>query len=349
MTAWVVRGGVNGEHEQWNIDHGRITIAWSEIGDLAECGSRDDVRMLVEAEHPEDDAPYRIANYTGQLWAFRDSIEVGDLIVMPLKSNPGYIQFGRITGDYTYLATEPNKNRRHSRPVKWHSEPVAKTVIGEDLLLSLNALMTVFKPSKNDAANRLAAIAANGKDPGAPEGAGGAPPSSDSAEKDVTDPVAVPTLESIQDRVRAHVSENFREHELTRLVADILTVLGFQCEVSPPGPDGGVDIIAGTGPLGLDSPTVIVEVKSERTPVDVKVLRGLHSAMTQHKADQALLVAWGGITKPARKEFQRDRTSLRIWDADDLLAKLFETYERLPSHTRDRIPLRQAWVLDEDG
>lgn len=94
---------------------------------------------------------------------------------------------------------------------------------------------------------------------------------------------------------------------------------------------------------------MIVEVKSERTPVDVKVLRGLHSAMTQHKADHALLVAWGGVTKPARKEFQRDRTSLRIWDADDLLAKQFETHDRLPRHTRDRIPLRQAWVLDEDS
>ena len=71
--------------------------------------------------------------------------------------------------------------------------------------------------------------------------------------------------------------------------------------------------------------------------------------MTQHKADQALLVAWGGVTKPARKEFQRDRTSLRIWDADDLLEKLFETYDRLPRRTRDRIPLRRASVLDERG
>lgn len=159
MTAWVVRGGVNGEHEQWNIDHGCTTIAWSEIGDLTRSSSREDVRRLVEAEYAEDDAPYRIANYTGQLWAFRDSIGIGDLIVMPLKSNPGYIQFGHITGDYTYLASEPIKDRRHARTVTWNPEPVPKTVFGEDLLLSLNALMTVFKPSKNDAANRLAVIA----------------------------------------------------------------------------------------------------------------------------------------------------------------------------------------------
>lgn len=349
MTAWVVRGGVNGEHEQWNIDHGVATIGWSEIGDLGGCTSREAVRALVEAEYPDDEGPWRIRNYTGQLWAFRDSIEAGDLIVMPMKTRAGYVHFGRVTGEYTYASSEPNRERRHSRPVEWQPEPVPKTIFGEDLLLSLNALMTVFKPAKNDAANRLAVIAADGKDPGAPTSTDDTSPPADSEALDVTDPVSEPTLEAIQDRIRAHVSEHFREHELTHLVKDVLTVLGFQCEVSPPGPDGGVDIIAGTGPLGLNSPTVIVEVKSEPTPVDVKVLRGLHSAMTQHSADQALLVAWGGITKPARKEFHRDRTSLRIWDADALLEKLFETYDRLPARTRDRIPLRKAWVLDEES
>ncbi|MDL9935442.1 restriction endonuclease [Gordonia sp. ABSL1-1] len=37
---------------------------------------------------------------------------------------------------------------------------------------------------------------------------------------------------------------------------------GFRCDMSPPGPDGGIDISAGRGPLGLDSPTVLVQVKS---------------------------------------------------------------------------------------
>ena len=136
---------------------------------------------------------------------------------------------------------------------------------------------------------------------------------------------------------------------MTRLVADVLVALGYHCEVSPPGPDGGVDILAGRGPLGLDSPTLIVEVKSEPGAVDVKVVRGLHSAMTQHRADQGLLVAWGGVTSAAAREFLRDRTSFRVWDSEELLNRLFETYDQLPAATRARIPLKQAWVLDEDG
>ncbi|MCV7500889.1 restriction endonuclease, partial [Micrococcus luteus] len=102
-------------------------------------------------------------------------------------------------------------------------------------------------------------------------------------------------------------------------------------------------------PLGLDAPTLIVEVKSEPTPIGSRVLRGLHSAMTQHRADQALLVAWGGVTRPAELEFKRDRTTMRIWDADALLDQLFLTYDRLPASTRARIPLQQVWVLEDEG
>ncbi len=160
------------------------------------------------------------------------------------------------------------------------------------------------------------------------------------------DPELVPTVESIRDRVRTHLVENFSGHKMTHLVADILRALGFVCDVSPEGPDGGVDIIAGRGPLGLDSPTVIVEVKSEATPIDVKVFRGLHSAITQHRADQGLLVAWGGVKSSVMREFARDRTSLRIWDAEVLLDKLFETYDQLPAATKAALPLKQVWLLD---
>lgn len=143
--------------------------------------------------------------------------------------------------------------------------------------------------------------------------------------------------------------ENFAGHKLTGLNAEILTAKGFVCDVSPPGPDGGVDIVAGRGALGLDDPTVIVEVKSEPTSVGSSVLRGLHSAMTQYRASQGLLVAWGGTTKEARKEFSTQRTQIRVWGSEDVLDQLFATYEALNADTKAAIPLKQAWVLDEKG
>lgn len=349
--AWVIRAGSAGEHEEANLAGGFATISWN-VPDLTPATTREEIRTHVEQAYP-DDSPGRKANLTGQIWAFRDLIRPEDIVIMPSKFKPGYLYLGKCTGSYVYSAEEPDLQRRHKLPVEWLPEPISKSVIKDDLLYSLNAIMTVFNPSRNNAAQRVLALYRGGEDPGDTEFKVAVreadPTIAAEMQDEVMDPDPTPTLEAIRDRIRRHVVENFGAHKLTRLVADILEARGFHCEVSPPGPDGGVDILAGRGPLGLDSPTLIVEVKSESTPVDVKVVRGLHSAMTQHRADQGLLVAWGGATKPAMREFQRDRTSFRVWDAEQVLDQLFETYEQLPATTRARIPLTQAWVLEEEA
>lgn len=350
-NTWVVRAGRDGENEQANLDTGRATIGWG-VGDLAAAASREDVRAAMDTAYPED-SPGRLANYTGQVWAFRSQIKPGDIVLMPSKLRPGYIYLGKCAGPYAFDAAVPDAQRRHQIPVDWKDEPVSKSAIKDDLLYSLNAIMTVFNPSRNNAGQRVQALYDTGKDPGntksEPAAARPAQADPNPPSTEVIDPDPTPTLEAIRDRIRTHLVENFGDHKFTALVADILEALGFRCEVSPSGPDGGVDILAGRGPLGLDSPTLIVEVKSEPGPIDVKVVRGLHSAMTQYRADQGLLVAWGGVTGPAAREFRRDRTSFRIWDSEELLSRLFETYDLLPAGTRARIPLKQAWVLDEQG
>lgn len=350
MTAWVVRGGASGEDERFGLDNGVATVAWDEIGDLTGCHSREDVRAMVDEANPGDSAPKRAA-LTGQLWAFRRSIRPGDIVVMPLKTKPGYLAMGECSGEYFYDAEAPEGVVRHRLPVAWQETRVSKVGIKDDLLYSLNAIRTVFSPSRNNAEARLRELMRNGTDPGgatgAPSGAG-TPVVVEEGDEAVSDPSPAPTLDAIRDRIRGRLDEDFKAHKLTGLVADILEVMGFRCEVSEPGPDGGVDILAGMGPLGLDSPTLIVEVKSETGAVGAGVVRGLHSAMNQYAADQALLVALGGITKPAEREFAQLRTKLRVWDADALLDRLFETYDRLPAATRAKLPLKMAWVLDDE-
>ena len=57
-------------------------------------------------------------------------------------------------------------------------------------------------------------------------------------------------------------------YEMQDLVADLLKALGYHVEwVSPPGKDGGVDIIAHTDPLGTQVPRIKVQVKGgSQTP-----------------------------------------------------------------------------------
>jgi hypothetical protein len=94
------------------------------------------------------------------------------------------------------------------------------------------------------------------------------------------------------------------------------------------GPDYGVDILAGCGPLGLDSPTLVVELKSESTD-RVPILNQLKGALSTHGANQALLVAWGGLIKQAEELRRTQRLSIQVWTAEDLLDRLFNVYERL--------------------
>ena len=69
MTAWVVRGGRDGEAERWNLSRGRATVGWNEIGDLSDCRSREDVRALVDAALPEYMRP--------SVWSLIDDVVLG--------------------------------------------------------------------------------------------------------------------------------------------------------------------------------------------------------------------------------------------------------------------------------
>src|SRR5690606_21640112 len=64
------------------------------------------------------------------------------------------------------------------------------------------------------------------------------------------------------------ILSRFKGHDLTRLVEGILRAQGYTTWRSPPGADGGADILAGAGPLGFGSPRLVVEVKSEQSPID---------------------------------------------------------------------------------
>ena len=76
----------------------------------------------------------------------------------------------------------------------------------------------------------------------------------------------------------------------------ILTAEGFQCQQAPPGPDGGIDITAGRGPLGLDSPRLLVQVKSG-AQIGSPVVTQLHGVMTTHGAEQGLRLGSRGCRR----------------------------------------------------
>lgn len=360
MTVWMVRAGRSGEREQWALERGVTGAGFEEVADLTDAPTREQVQETVAAAYPQAKTT-TVRNLAAQMWALRDRMSAGDLLVMPLKLT-SHIAIGKITGNYEYRADETDPSRRHVRPVEWLVTDVPRSVVKQDLLYSLGAFSTICQISRNDAEARLNTIWKDGSDPGSrvriptsstrsPSSRSLTPTEPDAADEGVldTEQAGVDVARYAADRIMARTIETFAGHRLADLVAAVLETEGYRCQVMPEGPDKGVDIIAGKGLLGLESPKVVVQVKSEAGPVGAPIVQQLQGAKTMHQAEQGLLVAWGGVTKQAKDLLSTQRFAIRIWDSDTLLDEIKKHYRDLPDAIRAELPLTQVWTLAEEA
>jgi restriction system protein len=207
--------------------------------------------------------------------------------------------------------------------------------------------MSIFAPSKNDAVTRLERLLADGADPGAVSESSllSSTLTRSGEENAVDEPEQSAEYRATSTRQDREKDRGRRRwHALAALVTAILEADGYQCIQAPPGPDGGIDITAGRGPLGLDSPRVLVQVKSG-AQVGSPVVTQLHGVMSTHGAEQGLLVAWGGLTKPARDALKNQHLRVRVWESTDVMQAVLRTYDRLPETVRTPLPLRRVWML----
>lgn len=344
MRAWVVRAGRMGERESFALDHGVVVAGWQEVGDLSSVTSREDVRAILQRDLA-DLSEKVLVNHTGQLWAFSHTIENGDLMVLPCKTTSS-LAIGEVTGPYRYVAENP-PDARHTRPVDWKRVDIPRVGVGQDLLYSLGSALTVFQVKRNNGVARLSKLLETGRDPGAVAGSTTSP---DEDEDEITGQgdLSVDIAQIAADGIQAHMAERFAGHRLAALVDAILQAEGYTTRFSPPGPDGGIDVLAGSGPLGLDSPRIAVQVKSSDSPVDVMAVRDLQGAATTVNADTALLVAWAGLNKPARDHVKNLWFNLRVWTAQDVIDKATENYDALPAEIQADLPLKKVWTLALD-
>ena len=348
MTLWVVRSGKYGEREALALDNGLAVIGWDELPDLSKLASRDELRAALEAAYTGSPAK-TLSNWESQLWPFAHVMEKGDLVIMPLKTRSA-IAIGRVAGPYTLR--KDLGEARHTRPVEWIKE-VQRSAFAQDLLYSFGSFMTVCRVARNNAEQRVLAVLAGKADPMLSSSMAEVPQGQktrSSGNHDVLPEEATAIVDLAQvadDAIRLRIGSAFKGHKLSTLVGAILETHGYRVVVSPPGADGGVDIVAGKGALGFDEPRLVVQVKSQDAPVDVTVLRELQGVMKQYGAEQGLLVAWGGVTRALEKEARRLFFEIRIWDAGDIVHAVQQAYEALSDAVQAELPMKRIWVLAE--
>jgi len=338
MAIWLIRAGSHGEHEQKFIQDKRVYVTWD--GFDVNMSKFNDRSALLEKmlNYYPDAKPKAVSNWSSQLWPFANEMKKGDLIILPLKSQPS-IQIGEITGDYHFESAGPDPYF-HWRAVKWIAEAVPRANFGKDLLFTFGAFLTICRVRRNNAEQRIDAMRANGWKPETIVDASKATlPATDEGVED-TD------LEELaHDQIARLIAARFKGHGLTRLVEAVLQAQGYTTYRSPEGADGGADILAGAGPLGFGSPRLCVEVKSESSPIGRPTVDKLLGAVSKFGADEGLFVSWSGFKGNVQKELAASYFKVRLWTQKELLEQLFAYYDQLDEDLKAELPMKRIWMI----
>lgn len=341
MAMWLVRAGRDGEHEDHFIAAQCINLTWGErvaSTDLATAKDFEGIKRILAGFYANETAKW-ISHSAGQFWPFLLGMQVGDLVVMPRKRQAA-IAIAEVTGAYCF-AKEAPLEYRHMRPVRWLQTELPRTRFDQDLLHSFGAFMTICEIKRNDAEKRVRGMLGF--------------KTSDAAGVSMAD-VGSPTLPDTElsnerdlqreslDQIARLIERRFAGHRMAVLVEGILNAMGYQTYLSPPGPDGGVDILAGTAPMGFGSLRLCVQVKSGDTPVDRPTLDQLLGTMQNFSASQGLLVSWGGFKQSVGKVEAQQFFKVRLWDADALIEQILQHYELLPPSLKAELNLMRIWV-----
>jgi len=135
-------------------------------------------------------------------------------------------------------------------------------------------------------------------------------------------------------------------YEFQDLVAALLVAMGYHIsDIAQRGPDGGIDIIAYTDPLGTKQPRIIVQVKHRPdysvASEDIQKLSGT----LKRNTDVGIFVTSGQFSKPAIKEARNSREHIELIDFNRLISLWIEYYEKMTDEQKNILPLQPIHFL----
>jgi len=334
MKIWTVRAGRYGEQEQTCLDEGLVTIGWNDLPDLRKFKTREALFEEFQKRF-DNNSNVSVGNKVGQMWRFANEIAIDDIVALPSKSQP-VIHIGKITGDYKYEKKDKDGEVLHWRPVKW-LKSIPRAEFDQDLLYSFGSLLTVSQVSRNQAVERVLSLVDEKK----------SKPKTVGITFDETED-EFDVEQFAKDQIIKIIDRKFKGHAFAKLVEQILKAQGYITQLSPPGADGGFDIMAASGALGFENPRVCVQVKSTSAQVDVKILRELQGVMRKVNSDLGLLVSWSGFNNKVLSEAKEEFFFIRLWSANDIIDNIFKFYDKFSDEMKADLPLKRFWMLVEE-
>ena len=322
--VWVVRAGMNNEIAGDVEKKSVVAIAWDAMGNLADLNKRDDFKKRYRSKYKED-SEAQVGMGAGQLYRFVHEINKGDFVITPIAVSRELL-IGEVTGDYAFDHQIVSPYYPNVRKVKWLNK-VSRDDLSVPFRNAVGGIMTVFNLSSF--LSEVSALAGGEPPPQPPEEEG--PPFHEDVRKKADEMIL-----DILDKIGAY---DFQE-----LAAGVLQAMGFRTKVSPPGPDGGVDIRAFPDAFGFESPRIKVQVKHRKGQAGQQEVQQFAGAVgSSGPSYNGLFVSTGGFTKQALQEAQK-HPQITMIDRDGFVNLLLEHYEKLEPRYQAMVPLRKVYI-----
>jgi restriction system protein len=329
-TIWGIHGGRTSEADSTFLKKKMLALGWDRMEDLGQLSAdRDAFKQHLLKAYP-DRKPGYYPMAAGQLFRFVHEMKDGDLVIYPSKRDR-HVHIGEVAGPYQY-ATKNADGFPHRRPVRWLKD-FPRTKFSQGALYEIGSAISFFQV-KNYADEFLVALA--GKAVALPPG-----------DDDTVTYVAEDIEQNTKDFVLKTLAQELKGHALADFVAHLLGTMGYRTRVAPPGPDGGIDIIAHKDELGFVPPIIKVQVKSTEGSVGDPVVSQLIGKL--ESGEYGMVVTLGSFTKQALAT-ARSKSNLRLVDGDELVKMVLQHYEHFDSRYKGLMPLRHVYVpepLDE--
>lgn len=326
---WVVRA-------DWDIQElvetrSLVGIGWHEVGDFGL--SSEGIGEQVRATYPSA-RPGTIRQTIGQLRRFAHQIEVGDIVLTPIKATR-QVLVGKVTGPYQHNPAAETDNLTNTRAVEWLRTDILRDDLSNRLRNSLAGQMTVF--SVNDHASEIAMVARVIDEEQTERTAVLVDDESGSDDSSVADYLG--EVEAAAREQILYLLYGLDGHEFEDVVGDMLRAMGFTVRGHGRGPDKGVDLVATPDALGFGEPRIKVQVKRRWSAAGRPEVQQL--AGTLRGGEKGLFVSWGGFTAEAQSESSQ---SMTLVDGEEFVDLLLDHYEKLSPETRTRVPLKRLYV-----
>ncbi len=152
--------------------------------------------------------------------------------------------------------------------------------------------------------------------------------------------------EQAADEIKQYLTE-INPYDLQDLVAALLEGMGYHVSwVSPPGKDGGIDVLAWNDPLGTKPPRIKVQVKRRKDNISAEELRSFLALVNDD--DVGLFVTTGGFTKDAEELARaQERRKITLINRRRLVDLWIEYNDRIDRDKRRLLPLKPIYFLSD--